>query len=464
MYDNGSYVWAMPGGVAMKNLITCLVVCVLSGATFAEVHHVPADFPTIQYAVDAAVDVASDGTSDDYFGRSVSISSDGSTAIVGARYDDDNGSQSGSAYIYKLVEGIWQETKLLASDGADGDYFGQSVSISSDGSTAIVGAYGDDDNGTLSGSAYIYKLVGGVLQETKLLASNGASEDYFGYSVFISSDGATALVGAVWDDDNGTNSGSAYIYKFVNGIWQETKLLASDGASSDQFGVSISISKDGGTAIVGAYGDDDNGTYSGSAYIYKLVGDVWQETKLLASDMAKYDQFATCISISSNGTTALVGADGDDDNGSCSGSAYIYSLVKGVWQETKLLASDGASSDYFGYSVSISSDGTTAIVGARYDDDNGSSSGSAYIYSLVKGIWQETKLLASDGASDDWFGFSVCISSDGSTAIVGAYGDDDNGSESGSACIYRFDGSSWNETKIVASDGGMKTTSEAASQ
>jgi hypothetical protein len=109
----------MPGGVAMKNLITCLVVCVLSGATFAEVHHVPADFPTIQYAVDAAVDVASDGTSDDYFGRSVSISSDGSTAIVGARYDDDNGSQSGSAYIYKLVEGIWQETKLLASDGAD---------------------------------------------------------------------------------------------------------------------------------------------------------------------------------------------------------------------------------------------------------------------------------------------------------------------------------------------------------
>ena len=419
-----------------------------------------ADFENFQ----AAVDIVSDGTSDDYFGRSVSISSDGSTAIVGARYDDDNGSQSGSAYIYKLVEGIWQETKLLASDGADGDYFGQSVSISSDGSTAIVGAYGDDDNGTLSGSAYIYKLVGGVLQETKLLASNGASEDYFGYSVSISSDGATAIVGAVWDDDNGTNSGSAYIYKLDGGVWQETKLLASDGASSDQFGASISISKDGGTAIVGAYGDDDNGTYSGSAYIYKLVGDVWQETKLLASDMAKYDQFATCISISSNGTTALVGADGDDDNGSCSGSAYIYSLVKGIWQETKLLASDGTSSDYFGYSVSISSDGTTAIVGARYDDDNGSSSGSAYIYSLVKGIWQETKLLASDGASDDWFGFSVSISSDGTTAIVGAYGDDDNGSESGSACIYHFDGSSWIETKIVASDGGMKTTSEAASQ
>ena len=419
-----------------------------------------ADFDNFQ----AAVDVASDGASDDYFGRSVSISSDGTTAIVGAVYDDDNGSQSGSAYIYSFVEGIWQETKLLASDGAAGDYFGQSVSISSDGTTAIVGAYGDDDNGTNAGSAYIYKLLGGVWQETKLLASNGASEDYFGYSVSIASVGANAIVGAVWDDDNGTNAGSAYIYKLVGDVWQETKLLASDGASSDQFATSISISSNGTTALIGADGDDDNGSYSGSAYIYKLVGDVWQETKLLASDMAKYDQFATSISISSDGTTALVGADGDDDNGSCSGSAYIYSLVKGIWQETKLLASDGASNDYFGYSVSVSSDGTTAIVGARYDDDNGSSSGSAYIYSLVKGIWQETKLLASDGASDDWFGFSVSISSDGSTAIVGAYGDDDNGSQSGSACIYHFDGSSWIETKIVASDGGMETTSEAASQ
>jgi len=113
-----------------------------------------------------------------------------------------------------------------------------------------------------------------------------------------------------------------------------------------------------------------------------------------------------------------------------------------VWEETKLLANDGASNDNFGIRVSISGDGTSAIVGANGDDDNGSYSGSAYIYelALLSGEWEETKLLASDGASDDDFGKSVSISSDGSTAIVGAHGDDDNGSYSGSAYIFDIDG------------------------
>ena len=117
-----------------------------------------------------------------------------------------------------------------------------------------------------------------------------------------------------------------------------------------------------------------------------------EDFKLLASDGTSEDYFGISVSISSDGTTALVGAHRDDDNGSLSGSAYIYSHVKGIWQETKLTASDGAGVDWFGYRVSISSDGTTALVGAYGDDDNGDKTGSAYIYSLVKGIWQETKL------------------------------------------------------------------------
>jgi predicted outer membrane repeat protein len=379
--------------------------------------------------------IASDGASQDSFGKSVSISSDGATAIVGAHGDDDNGNSSGSAYIYSLEKGIWQETKLLASDGHLYHYFGRSVSISSDGATAIVGAPTDGAY-YFSGSAYIYSLVKGIWQETKHLTSGQPTYgDSFGNSVSISSDGATVIVGAHGDDDNGNSSGSAYIYSLVNGIWQQTKLLASDGASNDNFGVRVSLSGDGTSAIVGANGDDDNGSYSGSAYIYSLVKGIWQETKLLASDGATQDYFGNSVSISSDGATVIVGARGDDDNGTSSGSAYIYSLVKGIWQETKLLASDGASHDYFGDSVSISSDGATAIVGA-YGGDNYPSSGSAYIYSLVKGIWQETKLLASDGATQDYFGNSVSISSDGATVIVGAHGDDDNGTRSGSAYIY----------------------------
>jgi hypothetical protein len=175
-------------------------------------------------------------------------------------------------YIYSLIGSVWEETKLIASDGASGDNFGIRVSLSSDGKAAIVGAWGDNDNGSFSGSAYVYELVGGVWEETKILASDGASDDNFGIRVSISSDGTTAIVGANGDDDNGTSSGSAYIYCFVNCVWEETKILASDGASNDDFGKSVSISSDGSTVLVGAVYDNDNGIDSGSAYIFDIDG------------------------------------------------------------------------------------------------------------------------------------------------------------------------------------------------
>ncbi len=375
--------------------------------------------------------VPTDGATSDEFGRSVAISSDGNTAIVGAHADDnENGTNAGSAYIYTRSGSTWaQQSKLLASDGAVNDYFGISVSISSDGNTAIVGARGDDGN---RGSAYIYTRSGSTwTQQSKLVASDGASTDLFGGSVSISSDGNTAIVGAYGDD---SFRGSAYIYTRSGSTWtQQTKLVASDGATGDRFGYSVAISSDGNTAIVGAYFDDENGTNAGSAYVYTRSGSTWaQQSKLLASDGAGNDQFGYSVAISSDGNTAIVGAVNDD---SSRGSAYIYTRSGSTWtQQSKLLASDGAGSDSFGYSVSISSDGNTAIVGAPYDD---SYRGSAYIYTRTGSTWTEqSKLVASDGAGNDRFGISVAISGDGNTAIVGAYLDDDKGTNAGSAYIF----------------------------
>jgi len=385
--------------------------------------------------------LASDWASNDRFGKSVSISGDGKTVLVGAYTKGDNNTESGAAYVYKLVGGAWQETKLVASDVSDGDHFGNSVSISDDGTTAIVGAVYNDDFGSDSGSAYMYTFVSGAWQETKLLASDGAASDFFGTSVSISGDGITAIVGAFGDDDNGSDSGSAYMYTLVSGAWQETKLLASDGTNGDYFGNSVSISGDGATAIVGATYSSGNNSNSGSAYTFKFIDGAWQETKLLASDGASGDNFGTSVSISSDGTTVLVGASGDDDLGSNSGSIYIYKNVDGVWEEAKGTAYNGTTDDYFGNAVSISGDGTTAIVGAHFNDDNGNNSGTAYIIKQVFGDWIEngwlmTNVSASDGAISDTFGVSVSISGDGNAAIVGAYGDGDNSSSCGSAYVY----------------------------
>ena len=363
-----------------------------------------------------------DGAMYDFFGLSVAIS--GATAVVGSYQHDDNGPDSGAAYLFDTPTGL-QIAKLLPDDGAAFDRFGISVAIS--GATAIIGAFADDDNGSVSGSAYLFDTTTGR-QLFKLLPEDGAASDVFGISVAIS--GATAIVGASGDDDNGSGSGSAYLFDTTT-AQQLFKLLPDDGGYGDRFGNSVAIS--GATAIVGAHNDDDNGSHSGSAYLFGTTTGR-QLFKLLPNDGAAGDFFGTSVAIS--GTTAIVGAVYDDDNGPNSGSAYLFDTTTGR-QIAKLLPDDGAAVYLFGNSVAISA--TTAIVGAVYDDDNGPGSGSAYLFDTTTGR-QIAKLLPNDGAEADAFGHSVAISV--ATAIVGAWWDDDacpGDPECNSGSAYLFD-------------------------
>ena len=256
--------------------------------------------------------LSSDGAERDRFGLSASI--DGDTAIIGAMGDP----YSGSAYVYVRSNGVWSEqAKLTASDAAQYDYFGSSVSI--DGDTAVIGARYDDGNGNGndSGSAYVYVRSNGVWSEQqKLTASDGAQEDYFGRSVSI--DGDTAVISGV--TGQGLGSGTAYVYVRSNGVWSEQqKLTASDCVADDGFGFEVSISGD--TAVIGAPREMTN--ESGVAYVYVRSNGAWSEQqKLTASDGAQGDVFGASVSI--DGDTAVIGAYGDDDNGSYSGSTYVY--------------------------------------------------------------------------------------------------------------------------------------------
>ena len=306
----------------------------------------------------------SDGAAYEYFGNSVSIAGD--YVIAGAS------GVFGSAYIFKREGASWNEqAKITASDGAADDCFGHSVSISGD--YVIVGADWDDDNGSESGSAYIFKRDGTLWNEqAKITASDGTSKNYFGHSVSISGDYVIVSASGVF--------GSAYIFKREGVSWNEqAKITASDGAAYDGFGGSVSISGD--YVIVSASGDDSSGynSNSGSAYIFKRDGTTWsQQAKITASDRTAGDRFGL---VSVSGDHVIVGVQGDNDNGDWSGSAYIFKRNGTSWNEqAKLMASDGAADDRFGGSVSISYD--HAIAGAQGDNDNGDWSGSAYIYDI----------------------------------------------------------------------------------
>jgi subtilisin family serine protease len=293
------------------------------------------------------------------------------------------GYADGSVTVY--VQTINEDLKLLASDGAAIDHFGVSIAI--DNGVVAVGVEFDDDNGNKSGSAYLFNASTGA-QIAKLLPSDGAAYDEFGHSIAIAN--GVVAVGAIYDDDNGSNSGSAYLFDASTGV-QIAKLLANDGATGDRFSWSIAIAN--GVAAVGASGDDDNGGGSGSAYLFDASTGA-QIAKLLASDGASSDQFGIAIAI--DNSVVAVGAYADD-NGPQSGSAYLFDASAGA-QIAKLLPSDGAAFDSFGDSISI--DNGIVAVGASRDDDNGTDSGSAYVFEQINGGPECPADLNDDGLLD----------------------------------------------------------------
>jgi len=285
---------------------------------------------------------APDGGSGANFGQSLAITD--THIVVGAP-------GASSAYIYER-DGAFV-AKLTAPDPPSGS-FGQAVAISA--THVVVGAMMDE----YKGSAYVYERDGAFV--AKLTAPDGAFYDVFGTSVAISA--THVVVGASQDDDKELNSGSAYIYE-CDGAFV-AKLTATDASANGRFGTSVAISD---THIVVSA---TKGRISGSAYIYERDGAF--VAKLTAPDAIRYNYFGQSVAISD--THIVVGAYGDDDKGLYSGSAYVYER-DGAFVE-KLTASDGAPNDYFGKVVAIS--GTYVVVGAEEDDDKADGSGSAYIY------------------------------------------------------------------------------------
>jgi hypothetical protein len=386
---------------------------------------------------------AAGGAADDGFGSSVALAGD--TALVGASADDVGANvNQGSATVFVRSGTIWTpQAYLTAADGAEYDVFGTSVALSADGNTALVGARQDDVGANDDqGSATVFVRNGtGWTQQAKLTAADGAGWDRFGTSVALSADGNTALVGASTDDvgANG-DQGSAYVFVRSGTAWtQQAHLTASDGAGWDMFGNSVALS--GNTALVGALqnkvGANDG---QGSAYVFVRSGTTWTpQAKLTASDGAVGEQFGSSVALA--GDTALVGAWYDQVGANNQqGSAYVFTRSGTTWtQRAKLTAADGAAADFFGFSVALSGDADTALVG-EFTDDVGANGdqGSAYVFVRSGTAWtQQAHLVASDGAAGDYFGISAALSGD--TALVGAVGDDIGANaDQGSAYFYKL--------------------------
>lgn len=386
--------------------------------------------------------LASNGVAGDRLGYSIAIDSSGNTVIVGAYAADPLGYlQAGAAYVFVRVAGAWsQQAILIANDKANNDYFGYSVAISNDGNRAIIGASQDDSN---KGAAYIFTRSGTTWsQEYKIVDANGASNFYFGCAVSMSGNGERVVIGAYADNLGGTSSGAAAIYnRSVIGTWSlASKIQASDAAPSDLFGISVSISRDGSTVLIGAYLDDDNGTSSGSAYVFTEVSNIWiQQTKLVPSDNLASDNFGRSVCLSGNGNIAVISSFLDDTTYSDAGSAYIFKRNPDTsWiQYAKITPNDPVLEHWFGGCVYINENATMIVLSANGDDAKGNNAGAVYIFTDQSGVWtQYAKVTASDTATVDYFGYSLAINSDATTIAIGTVYDDDKGTNAGAAYIF----------------------------
>ncbi|MCP3916724.1 MAG: hypothetical protein GY711_14305 [bacterium] len=313
---------------------------------------------------------ADDGAAGDQFGRDVDL--DWPLAVVGAPRADAPGQDAGAVYVF---DSFWPVAtpahKLTGSDSGPFDEFGVSVSI--DGYYLCAGAHQHNAN---AGAAYVFTNFGSINEMAKLVGSDTAAGDQFGVSVSLSGD--RLAVGAVFDDNaSGANAGAVYLFHHVQGQgWiEEAKLTASDGAGGDFFGVAVTLSGD--KLLVGAEGVDDHGNVAGAAYVFELVGGTWTEVaKLFGDDLEAGDIFGNAVDL--DGDRAIVSARGDDDRGADAGAAYVFLRIAGTWtQEHKLLPSPGAAGDEFSTSVGVN--GSWTLVGATADDDGGNGAGAVYL-------------------------------------------------------------------------------------
>jgi hypothetical protein len=356
------------------------------------------------------------------FGRSVALSANGEIAFVGAHF---------GAYFYRRsAEGQWLYTDSLYRPVNN---FGHAVALSGAADLALVGATGLNAG---QGGGFVFRYDGQHWAEEAVLVPIGGP-DHVGQSAAISADGQVAVLGGVRSSTPTTGAGgAAYVFRrdAASGQWaQEVKLFASDGQTFHEFGMSVALSADGSVALVGASGDAGN--HTGWAYVFRRnqQGQWTQEQRLLASDGQIGDYFGLSVSLSADGSLALVGAsNADTAAGANAGSTYVFRYEGTSWvEQAKIEPSDAQANNRFGVRVALSAAGTFALIGAHLTD-----TGRAYSYRFEEGEWvEQAKLLPSEGNAGDFFGV-VALSATGERALVGAERHDAGAVDTGAAYVF----------------------------
>ncbi len=360
------------------------------------------------------------------FGRSVALSADGDTALIGGPRDSG---EAGAVWVFTRTGSAWtQQAKLTGGEESGAGHFGRSVALSADGDTALIG--GPNDGGI--GASWVFVRSGSTwTQQTKLTGAGESGSGWFGQSVALSADGETALVGGFVDH---SDVGAAWVFTRTDSdsgsAWtQQGEKLTGGGESGEgEFGWSVALSSEGDTALIGARKDGDD---LGAAWVFTRTdsdsGPAWaqQGEKLIGGEEAGAGELGQSVALSSDGATALVGGFHDGEG---AGAAWVFTRTDSdsgpAWgqQGGKLTGGGEVGGGYFGDAVALTPDGSTALVGGFQDDEH---RGAAWLFTRSGSTWaqQGEKLTGSEEHGRGELGWSVTLSSDGATALIGGIGE-----------------------------------------
>ena len=379
------------------------------------------------------------------FGESVALSADGDTALIGGPTDN---SRKGAAWMFTRSGGVWtqQGEKLTGTGEAEKSEFGESVALSADGATALIGGWRDNSG---QGAAWVFTRSGStwVQQGEKLTGAGEVEEGKFGFSVALSEHGDTALIGG--RADNG-GKGAAWVFTRSGGVWsqQGEKLTGGEEETGEgEFGESVALSGDGDTALIGGRGDNGR---KGAAWVFTRSGSTWtqQGEKLTGTGETEAGEFGSSVALAADGDTALIG--GPADSGG-KGAAWVFTRTGGVWsqQGAKLTGTGETGAGTFGSSVALSEHGDTALIGAPED---ATATGAAWVFTRSGGVWsqQGAKLTGGEEGNSE-FGVLVALSADGNTALIGGWNDS---GRTGAAWVFLRSGGVWSQQGPKLTGGG----------
>lgn len=384
-----------------------------------------------------------------YQGWSSAISADGNTAIVGGPFDNTSW---GAAWIFTRSGSSWtqQGLKLSGYDSIGDPYQGWAVALSANGTTALIG--GPSDSGGI-GATWVFTRSGNVwTQQGRKLVGTGSigGQIYQGNSVSLSADGNTALVGGPYDN---AFSGAVWVFKRAGNVWaqQGSKITGTGAIGFAAFGYAVSLSADGLTAIAGGFYDNSN---IGAAWILKSNGNSWtqQGNKLVGSGSVGATVLqGFSVSLNADGNTAIIGGPGDNNS---IGAAWVFTRSGSSWtqQGSKLVgAGYVGSGTNQGNAVTLNADGNICMFSGNYDDSN---NGAAWVFTRSGNTWSQNgnKLVGIGNVGAAQQGSSLCISANGSNAIVGGYSDN---SLKGAAWIFIPPSSSADLSTFTLSSGSL---------